>query len=326
MNRKIIVTGAAGFIGHHFCMHLADRDVKITGVDNFDPFYDRDIKEMNLNHVRDHLSDRRAGFNFREMDILNRSKLAELFEEIDPDAVVHFAAVAGVRRSRERPIEYLETNVTGTGLLMEQAVQADVDKFVFISSSSVYGNHDEYPFSEEARDLEPISPYGATKRSAELYCRTYHEHFDLPLVVIRPFTVYGPRQRPDMAIHKFSRLISAGEPLPFFGDGTTERDYTYVTDIVNGVESAMDWEEDWGLFNLGGSRSITLDRLVELLGKAFGKEPEIDRQPLPPGDVTRTKADISNAKKHLDYQPDVPVEEGIEKFVTWFQNAPDAVK
>lgn len=315
---RVLVTGAAGFIGSHLVERLTARGDEVVGLDNFDDFYAPSTKRGNLVPV---LEDPARDFRIVEADIRDPDALRHLPDGID--AIVHLAARAGVRPSIERPLLYQDVNVAGTQRLLEFARAREIRAFVFGSSSSVYGNNEKVPFSEEDPVDRPISPYAATKRAGELLCHTYHHLFDLGVLCLRFFTVYGPRQRPDLAIHKFARLMSQGRPIPQYGDGTSRRDYTYVDDILQGVEAAVDLlAEDPGRFeivNLGESETVELARLIELLAEALDVEPEIELLPPQPGDVERTYADISKARRLLGYRPETPIEEGIPRFVDWFR-------
>jgi UDP-glucuronate 4-epimerase len=317
---SILVTGAAGFIGSHLCERLLDRGHRVIGVDNFDPFYDPAVKRRNLEGFREH--DR---FRFLEADIRDREGLEAALEEEagDVDVIVHLAARAGVRPSIEDPEAYTSINVDGTVSLLELARRRGIRRFVFGSSSSVYGNNDKVPFSEEDPVEEPISPYAATKRAGELLCHTWHHLYGLSIVSLRFFTVYGPRQRPDLAIHKFARLMADGRAIPMYGDGSTRRDYTYIDDILQGIEGAIDHtdrqEPVWEIVNLGESHTTTLSRLIELISGAMGVEPEIERLPLQPGDVRQTFADVSKAARLFGYRPTTKPEEGIPRFAEWFE-------
>src|SRR5688500_1924126 len=294
--QNILVTGAAGFIGSHAAEALVERGYRLIGVDNFCDFYDRSWKEMNLKSVRPATGGAgggTAGFDVEEIDITDGAAIDRLVAKCKPVAILHLAAMAGVRPSIEQPAYYARVNVEGTTHLLQAAVRHKVRKFPFAPSSSVYGNLAKVPFSEEDPVAEPISPYAATKRSGELLCYTYWHLYQLPVFCLRFFTVYGPRQRPDLAIHKFTRLISRGEPIPFFGDGSTSRDYTFVDDIVAGILSALDHCNKYCIYNLGGSDPVTLKQLIEELEKAVGKPAIIDRRPAQPGDVERTFADLS---------------------------------
>ena len=313
---NILVTGGAGFIGSHLVDRLlAEGGVRVTVIDNFNDFYDPGIKRAN---IADHLQD--PHFRLVEADISDSSAMNQLFDRSGFDCVVHLAARAGVRPSLEDPVAYEETNVRGTYVLLEAARRARVPNFIFGSSSSVYGVNSKAPFSEEDAVSTPISPYAATKIAAEAGCHVYSNLYGMRVICLRFFTVYGARQRPDLAIHKFARLISRGKPIPVFGDGSTQRDYTYVDDIISGVIAAMSYEESrFEVINLGESQTVSLRRLVELLEQALGKRAVIDPQPIQPGDVPMTYADISKARRLLGYDPQTKIEEGIERFVRWFK-------
>jgi UDP-glucuronate 4-epimerase len=284
-------------------------------VDDFNDFYDPALKRRNVAPYEG-----REDFRLHEIDIRDRAAVERVFAEDGFDCVVHLAARAGVRPSLSEPVLYAETNINGTLNLLEAARARGVRQFVFGSSSSVYGENKKVPFSEEDPVTKPISPYAATKAAGELLCHTYSHLFGLRTVCLRFFTVYGARQRPDLAIHKFARLISAGRALPVFGDGTTRRDYTFIDDIIAGVRAAMDYEaSDYEVFNLGESRTVELRELIALLEKELGRKASIDRQPAQPGDVPQTFADISKARRLLGYDPRTPIEDGIRRFVEWFK-------
>lgn len=313
---RVLLTGAAGFLGSHAAEALLARDYAVVGLDNFDPFYDRETKEENLRAARAH-----AGFRLVEGDIRDGALVRGL---LDRDTVVlHLAARAGVRPSIAQPELYVSVNVDGTAALLEAARQAGVRAFVFASSSSVYGDEAAVPFREDWPAVRPISPYAATKRAGELLCATYAHLFGLRIVALRFFTAYGPRQRPDLAIHAFTRRIARGEPVPRYGDGSSERDYTYVDDITQGVVAATAWALDgapaFEIVNLGESRTTRLDRLIALIGAALGVEPRVEPLPPQPGDVRRTCADITKARRLLGYQPATTVEQGIPRFVSWYE-------
>jgi UDP-glucuronate 4-epimerase len=315
---RALVTGAAGFIGSHVAEALLARGDEVVALDNFDPFYPRAVKEANLATLR-----RAPGFRLVEGDVRDRG-VAEASLR-GAEAVVHLAARAGVRPSLEDPAGYAAVNVEGTAVMLDAARRAGVRRFVFGSSSSVYGDAAAVPFREDEPALEPISPYAATKRAGELLCATFRQLYAMRVVALRFFTVYGPRQRPDLAIHKFTRLIGRGEAVPFYGDGSTERDYTHIDDIVGGVLAAIDRtgarEEEDGLeiINLGGSRTTRLDALVGLIARAVGREAVLERLPAQPGDVRRTCADVAKAGRLLGYRPTTRVEEGIPRFVRWYE-------
>lgn len=316
MNERVLVTGAAGFIGGHVCRALLDGGYTVVGLDNFDPFYDREIKEDTVTGLKAHKT-----FSFVEGDIRDGETVGQALR--GTDAVVHLAARAGVRPSIEDPVLYSSVNVEGTVCLLERCRRAGVRRFVFGSSSSVYGDATPAPFKEDEAAVTPVSPYAATKRSGELLCQVYADLYNMRIAVLRFFTVYGPKQRPDLAIHKFTRLLAAGSPIQQFGDGSTERDYTHVSDILRGVMGAVVWTEledrKLDVFNLGESRTVRLDRLIELIAAALGIAPRVDRLPRQPGDVVRTFADISKARRMLGYDPCVAIEDGIVDFVEWYK-------
>ena len=314
--KNILVTGGAGFIGSHLVDKLlGEGDWQITVVDNFNDFYAPEVKRANISAFLFH-----PQFALREIDICDAENLREVFAENKFDAIVHLAAQAGVRPSLSEPKLYAETNINGTLNLLELAREFAVEQFVFGSSSSVYGINSKVPFAEDDKISQPISPYAATKAAGELLCHTYSHLYPIRSVCLRFFTVYGARQRPDLAIHKFARLISDDKPIEMFGDGTTRRDYTFVDDIIQGVRAAIDYREtSHEIFNLGESQTIELSRLIELLEENLGKKATIQRKPMQPGDVPITFADITKAKELLNYNPTTKIEEGIEKFVEWFQ-------
>ena len=313
------MTGGAGFIGGHLCQRLLDRGDDVVCVDSFDSFYDPAIKRGTAADLARSPRFRLVEGDIRDVEGLERALAGEGIE-----AVVHLAARAGVRPSIEDPVLYTQVNVEGTVAMLELARRLGVRPFVFGSSSSVYGDTSAVPFSEDERAAAPISPYAATKRAGELLCHAYAHLHGLAVVCLRFFTVYGPRQRPDLAIHKFARLMTAGEPIPFYGDGSTRRDYTYVDDIVQGIEGAIAYaaacDACFEVFNLGESDTVPLVRLVELLSAALGVQPVLDRLPAQPGDVEQTYADVSRARAALGYAPRVRIEEGIPRFVEWFRS------
>ncbi len=313
---RVLVTGAAGFLGSHVCERLVARGDDVTGLDNFDAFYGRGVKERNLAALRG-----QRGFRFVEGDIRDAAVVRGLLSK--GDVVIHLAAKAGVRPSLLDPSGYVSTNVQGTTTMLEAARDAGVTAFVLAGSSSVYGDTAPVPFKEEYAALDPISPYAATKRACELLTSTFVHLYGMRAISLRFFTAYGPRQRPDLAIHTFTRLIASGKPVVQFGDGSTERDYTYVDDIVQGVVAACDWAAGEGaafeIVNLGESKTTRLDRLIALIGQALGREAVIERRPMQPGDVQRTCADISRARALLGYRPTTQVEEGIPRFVRWYE-------
>ncbi len=314
--KNILVTGGAGFIGSHLVDGLlSERAWRVTVVDDFNDFYAPQMKRAN---VSSHVAD--AAYKLVEADIRDRAALDKIFSETKFDCIVHLAARAGVRPSLSEPQLYAETNINGTVNLLELARGAGVRQFVFGSSSSVYGINAKVPFSEEDEIRQPISPYAATKAAGELICHTYSHLYGIRCVCLRFFTVYGARQRPDLAIHKFARLIDEGQAIPVFGDGTTRRDYTYIEDIIQGVRAAIDYaSSDYEVFNLGESRTVELRELIELLEKELGRKAVIDRQPMQPGDVPQTFADITKARRLLNYNPQTQIEDGIRRFVEWFR-------
>jgi UDP-glucuronate 4-epimerase len=313
---RVLLTGAAGFIGSHVAERLLARGDEVVGVDNFDPFYPRSVKERNLAAAR-----ASGGFEFHELDILDAARIRRLLTA--DTVVIHLAAKAGVRPSLKDPAGYVRVNVTGTQSLVDACREAGARRLVFGSSSSVYGDDTPVPFREDAPAVHPISPYAATKRAAELLLEALAPHAVLQVAALRFFTVYGPRQRPDLAIHSFVRRISRGEPITLFGDGSEARDYTYIDDIVSGVVRAVDWtataRESFELFNLGGNEAVALERLIAEISAALGIEPRVERAGRQPGDVRLTSADLTKAGRVLGYRPTVPFPEGIRRFVAWFR-------
>lgn len=316
--QTFLVTGAAGFIGSHLTERLLARGDRVIGVDNFDPFYDPAEKRRNLAAAL-----AQPDFRLVETDCAEINHLEAALGDVNFDAVVHLAAKAGVRPSILDPLGYARANLTGTQAMLELARRRGVRRFIFASSSSVYGNNPKVPFAEADPVEHPISPYAATKRAGELLCHTYHHLHEMSVIALRFFTVYGPRQRPDLAIRKFTTLMLRGEPIPFYGDGSTERDYTWIDDILQGVVAAIDRtdgaQREFQILNLGESQTTTLARLVALIGESLGIEPRLTRLPLQPGDVQRTFADITQAREFLGYAPTTPVEEGIPRFVEWMR-------
>ncbi len=310
----IIVTGAAGFIGSHLCERLLEQNRTVIGFDNFDDFYDPAIKRKNLAQCLDHDS-----FAMHEGDIRDADAVAKLFAG-DVETVVHLAARAGVRPSIVEPQRCQDVNVGGTTVMLDAARNAKCPKFILASSSSVYGNNKKIPFAESDNVDFPISPYAASKKATELIAHTYAHLFDMSVTCLRFFTVYGPRQRPDLAIHKFTKLIEEGEPIPVFGDGSTSRDYTYIDDIIDGVVRSIERCDGYRIYNLGESQPIRLDELIAAIEKALGKQAVINRLPTQPGDVDRTFADVTLAKKELGYNPSTHIDEGLTNFVKWFRN------
>lgn len=308
--KRILVTGGAGFIGSHLGSALLDRGDEVTIFDNFDPFYPERLKRRGL--------DARA--RLIAGDIRDAAALREAFSAARPEIVVHLAGLAGVRPSLERPADYMDVNVRGTACVLEAARDAGVRRFVLGSSSSVYGAKATPPFREDARVDSPESPYAASKVGAEVLARTFHNLYGLEIAALRFFTVYGPRQRPDLAIHKFSRRMLLGQPIPFFGDGSSRRDYTWAGDIVEGVLAACDVPLRWEVLNLGGAHTTSLAELVRLLEEVLGVRAQLDRQPAQPGDMPLTSADVSRAGAVLGWRPRVQIREGIERFARWLRS------
>jgi len=311
---RVLVTGAAGFIGSWVCQRLLERGDAVLGLDNFDPFYARSIKQRNL----DDCGAVRAGFAFHEGELCDRAQLDALLA--DADAVVHLAALAGVRPSLEAPARYMRVNVEGTTALLEACRAADVRRLVVASSSSVYGARSRTPFHEDDPCDRPASPYAASKRATELVCATHHQLYELGVSCLRYFTVYGPRQRPEMAIHKFVRRALAGEPLEIFGDGGSGRDYTYIDDAVAATLAALD-RQDGGfhVYNVGGSQPVLLRDLVATIGEVLGVELRLTRLPWQAGDVPITCADVTRAERELGFQARVPLEDGLRRFLGWYR-------
>lgn len=308
----VLITGGAGFIGSHVAAALLARGERVTIADNLHPFYDPALKRANLDEIR-----RVGDVEFVEADIRDRPAMERLFAERGFRSVIHLAAMAGVRPSIQDPGLYVSVNLDGTAVLLDQAVSGGVERFLMASSSSVYGNNKKVPFHEDDPVDHPISPYAATKKACELLAHTYHHLHGLSIHCLRFFTVYGPRQRPEMAVRRFTELIASGVPVPLFGDGTSRRDYTYVDDVVDGVLRSLDRCRGWRVYNLGGSRTTELRRLVELIEEAVGRRAVLDHRPAQPGDVTITYADVERARAELGWAPSIPPEEGIPRFVEW---------
>ena len=315
---NILITGGAGFIGSHLVDRLMTEGTwRVTALDDFNDFYEPSLKRQN---VSPHLESK--DFCLVEADIRDRSAIEHLFQSTPFQTVVHLAARAGVRPSLSEPLLYTETNVNGTLNLLEAARAHGVQQFVFGSSSSVYGTNAKVPFSEDDPIFQPISPYAATKAAGELLCHTYSHLYGIRCICLRFFTVYGARQRPDLAIHKFTRLMAAGKPIPVFGDGSTRRDYTYIDDILDGVRAAIRYEDSLcEVINLGESRTVELRQLISLLEDLLGTKAVIDKRPLEPGDVPQTYADITKARRLLHYHPQTQIEEGLQNFIKWFRQA-----
>lgn len=312
---RILLTGGAGFIGSHLAERLLTAGHRLLVVDDFNDFYSPEIKQRNISAVR-----QRGSFELIEASICDSDRITNAFEQFAPEVIVHLAARAGVRPSLEQPLLYEQTNVQGTLLLLELARKHSAHKFVFASSSSVYGSTSRVPFSEDASDPFPISPYGVTKLAGEKLCYCYSRIYKLPAVCLRFFTVYGPRQRPDLAIHKFVRFIEENREIPFFGDGSSLRDYTFIDDIVDGIVAATVLDSQFEVINLGNSHPISLSQLIHLLEQKLGKAARIKSLPIQPGDMLSTHADLTKAYKLLGFEPRVPFEEGIGRFINWFRN------
>lgn len=311
---KILVTGGAGFIGSHLCEALLELRHEVICLDDFNNFYDPKVKRRNIANILSH-----KNYRLIEGDILDLNLLSHSFREFRFDIIIHLAARAGVRPSIKEPFLYQKVNIEGTINLLEMAKEFKAKKFIFGSSSSVYGENRKVPFHEEDSVDQPISPYAATKKACELICYTYYHLYKLPITCLRFFTVYGPRQRPDMAIHKFTNLIYHREKIPMYGEGNTQRDYTFISDIIDGICKSIEHCHNYHIYNLGESKTIELRKLVELISNCLGIEPQIQILPLQPGDVHITYADISKAKRELGYQPKVNIEQGIEQFVSWYK-------
>ncbi len=322
----ILVTGGAGFIGSHLCERLLADEWNVVNVDSFNDFYNPTIKYRNVTETKEYcaaLGISKENYTVVKGDIRDIDFLKGVFEKYHPMAVIHLAAYAGVRPSIKKPELYVSVNINGTTNILECLKEFGVKSYVFASSSSVYGNNEKVPFAEDDPVDNPISPYAATKKACELICYTYHHLYDINTACLRFFTVYGPRQRPDLAIHKFTQLILEGKPIPFYGDGTTQRDYTFIEDIIDGIVKSLDWvnnrEKRYGVFNLGESNTISLIEMVQTLEMAIGQKAELQRMPLQPGDVKKTYADITKSKKILGYDPHTDFSEGIRRFVQWYK-------
>ena len=325
MKRTYFITGGAGFIGSHLSERLLKEGNNIISIDNFNDYYDPILKEKNYEIVKRTAEENNCHYKLYRGDIRDKNILEEIFNNHSIDCIVSLAANAGVRPSIEAPEYYVDVNLMGLTNLLEISKNNGVKSFVFISSSSVYGNNKKVPFSEKDTVDNPISPYAATKKAGELLCYTYHALYKMNIACLRYFTVYGPRQRPDLAINKFTRLMLKGEEIPMYGDGTTARDYTYISDIVDGTVKALNYvmQKDkyiYDIFNLGGSNPITLKKLIDVIGEATGKRPKIKKLPMQPGDVNITYSDFSHAKEILNYEPKIKIEEGISNFVKWYQS------
>jgi len=310
---NILVTGGAGFIGSHLVDRLLAEGHRVVCLDNFDDFYDPALKRRNLTDARKDSKFRLVMGDLREEGILKR-----ILEEEKVEMVAHLAARAGVRPSIEQPLLYADVNIRGTLNLLEACKKYKIRRLVFASSSSVYGNNPKVPFAEDDPVDNPISPYAATKKAAELICHTYHHLYGMDIACLRYFTVYGPRQRPEMAIHQFSRLIHRGKKVSLFGDGSSRRDYTYVDDAIDGTMGALFREHGYEIYNIGESQTTSLSELVQLIEEQMGKRAQVEYLPAQPGDVERTYADIRKARDRLGYQPKINMREGISRFVRWY--------
>ncbi len=324
MSASFVVTGVAGFIGSPLSAALLARGDHVIGVDNFDPFYDRKLKLANVAQLA---PDR---FELVELDIRDAQAVREVFDRVRPDGVFHIAALAGVRPSIDDPARYASVNVDGLVSVLEAARACDCHHFIFASSSSVYGNNTKVPFAETDPVDEPISPYAATKRAGELICHTYSRLFGISIACLRFFTVYGPAQRPDLAIGKFMRLIADDRTVPMFGDGSTSRDYTYIDDIIQGVLAAHEFLSSsspkpqasplFRIFNLGGSQPVSLREMIEAVGAVVGNKPRIEQLPMQVGDVQRTYADLSRSREELGFDPQTPFEDGLRQQWAWLRD------
>lgn len=340
---NILVTGGSGFIGSHICKALLQERHHVINIDNFDDFYDYKTKVRNtiesiqggfntlecnveksedLQKLSRHLNNRK-NYKLFIQDIRDQKELKKIFEQNHIDAIIHLAALAGVRPSIERSSEYEQVNINGTINLLELCKKHSIKKFICASSSSVYGNNKKAPFSEEDPVDRAISPYGATKKCCEVIGYVYHHLYNIDMVILRFFTVYGPRQRPDLAIHKFTRLITENREIPFFGDGTTARDYTYISDIIDGMLGSLDYimshDKVYEIINLGNHQAVTLSEMVKTLEYVLNIKAKIKPLKLPPGDVLKNYADISKARRLIRYTPKIGFSQGVRTFVNWFK-------
>lgn len=310
---KILVTGGAGFIGSHLCERLLDEGYKVICLDNFSNFYDPRLKENNIKGI-----EKNPAFDLIRGDILNIELLEKIFSQNKILKIVHLAAVPGVRQSIKDPFSYIDVDIKGTVNLLEMAKKYKIPHFIFGSSSTVYGKDSEMPFSEKEKNLIPISPYGTSKLAGEKFCQTYSLLYKIPMTILRFFCVFGPRQRPELAIPKFIRLAKQGRPIPKYGSGNSARDYTYIDDVVEGIIKAIEKKFDFEIFNLGNSNPITLNDLIEIMGRKMGVKLRVKRLPEQLGDAPITFAEISKAKKMLRWKPETDFEKGIEKFIKWY--------
>ena len=316
--KTYLITGAAGFIGSSLAERLLKEENKVIGIDNFCDFYNPSIKENNVKELS-----KNDNFKLYRIDIRDGQAIKEIFDENKIDVVIHLAAMAGVRPSIENPVLYQEVNCVGTQNILEEMKKHNITNLVMASSSSVYGNCKTVPFKEDMIVDFAISPYAATKKANEVMTHVYHKLFNFNVIMLRFFTVYGPKQRPDLAINKFTRLMLKDKEIPMFGDGSTSRDYTYIDDIVDGVIKSISYVEDnlnvYEILNLGNSSPVTLKEMIQTIEGALGKEPKINQLPMQPGDVERTFADVSKAKELIGYEPKTSFKEGIENFVKWYK-------
>ena len=306
------MTGGAGFIGSHLCEYLLKTNHQVVCVDNFNSYYDPGIKERNISSIKNNKE-----FSLFKADIRNRDKLAEIFKKSKPELIIHLAAMPGVRPSIENPFLFFDVNVTGTLTVLETMRSFGINKMIFASSSSVYGNNLKVPFSESDPVENQISPYASSKRACELLCYTYYSLYKFNIFCLRFFTVYGPRQRPDLAIHKFTSRIFENKPVQIYGDGTTTRDYTYISDVIEGINNSIIRLKGFNIYNIGESRTISLSNMIETIENVLGKKTIKEFLPKQPGDVERTYADIDKARRELNYNPVVNFKEGIEEFIKW---------
>lgn len=312
--KYVLVTGGAGFIGSSLCAKLLENNLNVVVLDDFNDFYDPKLKLKNIASLK-----KNKNFELVKGDIVSAQTVNKVFEKYEISAVFHLAARAGVRPSIVEPELYQKVNIEGTLNILKAAVEHKIEKFIFASSSSVYGNNKKVPFSETDSVDNPISPYAATKKAGELLCYTFYHLYKMPIACMRFFTVYGPRQRPEMAIHKFVRAVSTDKTIEMYGDGSTKRDYTFIDDIVEGLWRVYNSDFGYEIFNLGNSDAVSLKYLIEVIGKALGKTPKIKQLPVQAGDVDLTNADISKSQKYFGYAPRTKIEEGIKKTVAWYQ-------
>ena len=315
MSKSILITGGAGFIGSHLTERLLEIGLQVTVLDNFNDFYNPAIKRENIKLCQDY-----SNYNLVEGDIRDEKVVNECFDKYDFDEIIHIAAMAGVRPSIKNPILYQDENLNGTMNLLEACRRYKTPKFIFSSSSTVYGNNPKLPFSEDDPVDNPISPYASTKKAGELMVYTYHHLYNIKAVCLRFFTVYGPRQRPEMAIHMFTDKIYHGEEIVMFGDGQSRRDYTYIDDIMSGILKCRQKDFDYEIFNLGRSDTVRLDELIKKIETALDRKAELIAKPDQPGDVNQTYADISKASEMFDFRPEISIDDGLQKFITWYKN------